>query len=57
MSNNMHVSVNDRQTSTFLGMDNHILLEQNTPTASSGLWMSRFSQARVLRSTPIPVRH
>jgi quercetin dioxygenase-like cupin family protein len=26
MSNNVHISVSDRQTSTFLGMDNHILL-------------------------------
>jgi quercetin dioxygenase-like cupin family protein len=26
MSNNVHVSVNDRQVSTFLGLDNHILL-------------------------------
>jgi quercetin dioxygenase-like cupin family protein len=26
MSNNVHVSVNDRQMSTFLGMDNHVLL-------------------------------
>jgi quercetin dioxygenase-like cupin family protein len=26
MSNNVHVSVKDRQTSTFLGMDNHVLL-------------------------------
>ncbi|WP_158844074.1 cupin domain-containing protein [Saccharothrix deserti] len=26
MSNNVHVSVNERQTSTFLGMDNHVLL-------------------------------
>jgi quercetin dioxygenase-like cupin family protein len=26
MSNNVHISVNERQTSTFLGMDNHVLL-------------------------------
>lgn len=26
MSNNVHISANDRQTSTFLGMDNHVLL-------------------------------
>ena len=26
MSNNVHVSVDQRQTSTFLGMDNHVLL-------------------------------